>query len=178
MTAYSYQRIFFLSMVPKVKAGKFLLGRRGPLDDQGVLIPIVFREDPNDPKPYRLVESESPRITLSHLGPEASVRKRCPGLLEERFPNPFSTVVRVDRNGDEVPLLREDEVPTDFPQRLILRLFDVDPERFWVKPEELKECRARVGRFRERVLLDFQDAIEISEGKKTDHDLNTLRQMA
>ena len=165
-------------VVLKVKAGKFLLGRRGPLDDQGVLIPVVVREDPNDPKPYRLVERESPRITLSHLGPEASVRKHCPGLLEERFSNPFSPVVRVDRNGDEVPLLREDEVPTDFPQRLILRLFDVDPERFWVEPEELNKCRAGVGRFRERVLLDFQYAIEISEGKKTDHDLNTLRQMA
>ena len=76
-------------MVPKVKAGKFLLGRRGPLDDQGVLIPVVVREDPNDPKPYRLVESESPGLLLLTSAQRLRLGSAARAFWRSVFPIPF-----------------------------------------------------------------------------------------
>jgi len=88
----------------------------------------------------------------------------------EKFPSdPFPSMLGVDSDGDDMPILSEDDISHD-------RLFcfapvclDINQKGFWVEGVKVKEGHPIVGRFREGLAFNLENGIEVGEREGPDY---------
>ena len=144
------------------------------MDHQGIFPAIVVEKGPNHLEPEFLIEGECPLVGLPYLSPKFLSRKYPFGLLNEGSCNAFSTALGMDGKRNEMTVLCEDEIAEDFAFLLFSGRSYVYKEAFRMKPVKVKEGRSGIRRFRKRLLLNFNDAVEIVEHERPNHSSKIL----
>jgi hypothetical protein len=85
-----------------------------PLDDQGVFIPIIVRDDTRDLKSHLGIKCLSSVIASSHLRPYLCKMGGLHRPLEESGRNALSSMLEVDSDRDDMPVPREDDISKNF----------------------------------------------------------------
>jgi hypothetical protein len=152
--------------------GKKLRGRESegtrPFNDQGIFISIVVPDDACDSKSHTEIEGLGPLVALSYLCPDILKARSVQYLFKEFFSNSFSSMLRVDRDGDDVAILRENDVTPDL-LLSILSLACIDQKVFRVEGVEIDEGGPIVRRFGKGLLFDLKDLFQIRERERPNH---------
>ncbi len=130
---------------------------RNPLDDQGIFIPIIVRNQTHDLKFELRIKSLRPEIASSHLCPYLLKMGSIHRPSDESGPNASSSMVGVNRNRDNMPVLRKDDITQDFPSHAIG--IAADQEGIGMEHVEAQEGRPVVRRLGKGLAFDLENRI-------------------
>jgi len=91
------------------------------LNDKGVLVSIIIRDNACDLKPKLLVEGQGHTIASPDLSPHSLVRECLHRFPYQRLSDTPSAIVGMNGEGDEMSVPGEDKVGTDLFAFLLLR---------------------------------------------------------
>jgi hypothetical protein len=142
--------------------------RRSPFNDQGIFISIVVRDDTCDLKSHTEIEGLGPLIALSYLCPDLFKARSVQCPFEEFFSNSFSSMLKVDSDGDDMTILREDDVTPDL-LLSVLSLTYINQKGFRIEIAEIDEGGPIVRRFGKGLVFDLEDSLQIRERERSNH---------
>ena len=138
------------------------------MDDEGVLVPVVVRDDADDPESHACIERLGPEIASSHLCLQSFQLRRLHRLPEELLPDPFSSLPGDDGKRDDVSLRGEDDVTPDL-VLLITGGSGIDKKISRVEGVKVDERGPIVWRLGEGFPFDFENSIQVGEGEGPNH---------
>ena len=84
-------------------------GPGSPLNDQSIFVAIIVRNPSGHLKPHVRIEGLSSLIASSHLCPHLLKRGSLHRPLKELSPDAFSSMMRMDSDRKDVPVLGEND---------------------------------------------------------------------
>jgi len=133
-----------------VKAGN-------PLDDQGIFISIIVRNQTRNLEFQLRIKSLRSKIAYPHFCPYLFKVWSIHSPSEKSGPNAFSSMVWVNGNRDHMPVFGEDDVTQDIPFRLIDIV--IDQKGMGIERVEVKEGHPVIRRFGEGLAFDSENRI-------------------
>ncbi len=130
---------------------------RNPLDDQGIFISIIVRNQTHNLKFHLGIKGLRSEITSSHFCPYLLEVRNAHGPSKKSGPDAFSSMAGMNRNRDHMPILREDDITQDFLSQAIS--IATDQEGIGMKHVEVQEGRPVVRRFGEGLAFDLENGI-------------------
>ena len=131
------------------------------MDDEGVLVPVVVRNDPYSLESHLTVKGLCSMIAPPYLCPYLFEMASAYRLLKEFFPDALSPVARMNSDGNNMSFLRKDYITPDLAFLSVSDQIDINEEGFRIKMVEVDEGGPIVWRLGKRQLLDLKNAIQI-----------------
>jgi len=129
----------------------------GPLDDQGVFISIIVRNETHHLKPHPGIKGLCSDIASSHFRPHFLKMWSIHHSPKKSGADAFSSMLWVNCNRDHMPILGEDDITQDFFSVAIGG--GVDQEGIGVEHVKVQEGRPIVRRFGEGSAFDLENRI-------------------
>lgn len=138
------------------------------MDDQGIFIPIIGRNDAHDPEAHPQIEGLSSEIASPHLGQKPSGRGALHGFSKEFSADPFPPVSGEHGKGDDVPIRGKDDISQN-PFLPFRAGSHIDEELLGEEGVEMEKGPPIIGGFGKGLAFDVEDGAEVCRGEGPDH---------
>jgi len=126
-----------------------------PLKDQGIFIPIIVRNQTHNLKFQLGIKGMRSDIASSHFCPYLLKVRGIHSPSEKSGPNAFSPMLRVNRDRDDMSVLREDDITQDFLSHAIG--IATDEKGIGMEHVEVQEGPPVVRRFGKGLAFDLEN---------------------
>ncbi len=143
--------------------------RRRPPDHQGIFVSIVVGNHPRDLESHPEIKRLCPLVGLSDLCRYLFFRSSVHRPLEQFSPDAFPPMLRMNGDGDNVSIRREDDISRNSAFLSVTRFVDIDQKGLRIKIVEVNEDGPVVWGFWKRLKFNPENAIEIGGSEGPNH---------